>query len=653
MTDPRDTATSSLDPFFAGQQIGGQFEVDKALGHNQLGTTYLARKLDNNRAMLLKTLPITGQDADFEAEYDRLRAEVRLVSGVPHKNLAKVYGIGRETSAAFVVMEHVEGLPLAEYLDKRRLRGESLNPKGVFNIIGHICSGLKALHAHCAHGTLTARHVFVTDQGRVKIVNIAYGHTLAATLHARALGPYVDSPFIAPELRDSPSMRSPAADIYALGMLTAEMLSPQPIPGHGEPARQRALAIAADFGPEILALIEASTDLDPNRRPNSAVDFRERLKVIVEAPTLAPLAAAIAEPEKPASTNTVDIGPEPGQELLADDAPTPQPADTEDPFAKAAKILGKTGAISAIQVTEGDKAGTRYLVSIDGLDYGPFSHEQVLEQLRSDQIDEFTSVLDRATQTRMALQDMPVFRQAVLKYIPVRAERQRIENERRAQRVQTAKTAGKWTSYAGIGAGLLLGAVFAVYWFFIRPKPEALPEQTLIADLSEGFKLLPPPKDFDQINVDKDMMAALFSENSAAVRKNIGGIGRRNQGDKATNGGGVNPQDDDLTNTVDFDGEGGGTDHVLTDGEVTRVVVSQFGGLQGCLMPELKRNPGFRGVRVKFFIKPSGTTAGVSVLESAYNSGPVGDCLKNRFRGMQFPAHGGFNKGVIFPLLIQ
>ena len=56
---------------------------------------------------------------------------------------------------------------------------------------------------------------------------------------------------------------------------------------------------------------------------------------------------------------------------------------------------------------------------------------------------------------------------------------------------------------------------------------------------------------------------------------------------------------------------------------------------------------------VQFFIRPSGTTGGVKIKEGKYASKPVGQCLVSRFRSMKFPSHGGFNKGVTFPLLVQ
>ena len=101
-------------------------------------------------------------------------------------------------------------------------------------------------------------------------------------------------------------------------------------------------------------------------------------------------------------------------------------------------------------------------------------------------------------------------------------------------------------------------------------------------------------------------------------------------------------------------GADGGTDHHLSDGEIMQVVAADFGALRQCIMREVDANPSFRGVTVKFFIRPSGTTGGVSLKESQYESRAVGQCLIDRFRSMTFPAHGAVTpRGVEYPLYVQ
>ena len=129
----------------------------------------------------------------------------------------------------------------------------------------------------------------------------------------------------------------------------------------------------------------------------------------------------------------------------------------------------------------------------------------------------------------------------------------------------------------------------------------------------------------------------------------IESAGRALAGLGAGGAGGAGGGDDDDVSYLDLGGEDG-SEHVLSDAEINNTIRQSFGGIRQCILAEFKRDPGFKGVTVQFFIKPSGSTGGVKV---AGGSGPVVECLTTRFRGMRFPQHSGLNKGVTYPLRLQ
>ena len=81
--------------------------------------------------------------------------------------------------------------------------------------------------------------------------------------------------------------------------------------------------------------------------------------------------------------------------------------------------------------------------------------------------------------------------------------------------------------------------------------------------------------------------------------------------------------------------------------------MQDFPSLRRCVQQEMSSNPNFKGLSVQFFIRPTGTTGGVKIKEGALGDRPVGRCMVSRFRLMKFPEHGGFNRGVTFPLMVQ
>lgn len=657
-TQPRMAGPPASDKWTVGDVISGQFEVVEVLGATPGGTSFKVSSGSSGRIMALKTVHAGD---DHEAIYTALREPLKVASSLKHKNLVQVYGLGRDEDIVFVIMEFIDGKTLTRHVAERRQRGAVFNPKGVFNILGHVCAGLAAVHEHTAHGALTPGHVHVTDSGRMKIGNIVYGHAIAQGLYPDGLGAFVDSPFTAPEFRENPGPATVAGDMYALGMMTAELLSPEPLRGLGTAARTAALAVAEEYGGGLRGLVAQATDDDPAARMTDVMAFRDRLKTICME-EVDPRPVAVAQPEvdafDAAPEYQVNIGPGPGEEALPDDAPTPPPDDVSiDPFAKAAQILG-TGRMPVVGPATGDHESVksdqaRYLVSKDNLDYGPYTHEQVLEQLRKDEIDEYSVILDRTTQMRTPLGEMREFAARVQEYIPIREERRRREREQRQQRVEVAKTAGRWTVVIGIAAALMVGAGLAVWFFFIRPQPAKLPEEQLLADLGAQYKMEPPPREFNNVAVDDDLLAGLFSKEDPGRKfARSGRPGRRNGVAGARPGrrnGGADDSDENIS-TLDL-GKDGGSTHILTDSEINKTIRRGFGGLRGCMLQELKRNPGFKGVSVRFFIRPTGATGGVKIIGAS--SGPLNSCLKGRFRGMRFPQHGGLNRGVTLPLYIK
>jgi hypothetical protein len=322
--------------------------------------------------------------------------------------------------------------------------------------------------------------------------------------------------------------------------------------------------------------------------------------------------------------------------------------DEEDPFAAAARALGgpRTGELSTLA---GDTSGEkRYLVARDGLDYGPYTGQEVLAQLYKDEITEHTSIMDRLSQLRTPLGEMPEFFDAVREYIPRREERRRLEAETRAARIQTAKKAGKWTGVVGAVAALAIFGVWLVWFYYIRPQPEPLPSEQLVASLGQEYRMAPPPREFAQIALDDDLVKQLFAPDEPAAKAGRRrGVGRRRPGG---GGAGLGPDDEENISELDLGADGGST-HILTDAEVQSTVRRKAGALGACMRAEIKRNPNFKGVSIKFFIKATGTTGGVKIIGGG--SGTLAQCLKGHVRTMKFPRHGGLNRGVTLPFFIQ
>lgn len=601
-----------------GDLVGGRFVIVRYLGSSGGGVSYLAEDTSAGGEVVIKVLAMAAPDA---AAFGHMAETVRLASTIDHKNLTKIIGMGRaDDGRAFVAMEFVKGATLSAILARVRQEHRSLSVRDTFTMLAHVCEALEVVHQLMHHGVLTPYNIYVDHRGVVKVGNLAFGRIAAEYLHRKGEGPFVDSIYTAPEATESPELMSDAADIYSLGMLAAEMLSSQGLPADRDEAKAEAIMMLSSYPAVLSRLISTTIGEDIAARPRSARAFKDQFyKAVREM--------------------GVDVtGPAPEDGLAIEPAIQESVHEEENLF--------DIPELAGIGSQSSDPQQERYLVQKGGLDYGPFTSEQVLDQLYKDEIDEFTPVLDRVTTHRIPLGEIDRFKKQVKEYIPKREERRRQEAEARAALERKVKKAG----YGGLVVGILVGLVFLagqITYYLTRPDPVGFPIQEAFAEMD--YKFLPPPKEFTAVAVDKGLLESIFNP-KASEEEIAKAIKKRRKGRKGKGRPGKPGQEGEV---FEVDMSAGGSEHTLTDEEVNDVILANFGALRSCILKELQGNPGFRGVTVQFFIRPTGTTGGVKIQEGKYADTNVGDCLTGRFRSMKFPEHGGFNRGVTYPLRVQ
>jgi serine/threonine-protein kinase len=617
-----------------GDTIGGKFVVMRYLGSADGNISYLCADQTKDREVVVKVLEI----GDLPPErLDQFAQEIRQAAGLLHPSLARVQGMGRMPDGKlFTVSEYVESSSLSKLVAQRREAGGKVSLRDVFTVIAHTADALEVAHSVMAHGVVTPYNIQIDKQGQLKLTNLAIGRIAAEVLAAKDRGPFRDSIYVAPEAVRDASKITPASDVYSLAMMAVELMSPAGLPADRSQADRAVMQVLSGYPPRLTQLLLGALDSDPGQRPVSVAKFKQTLeeavrdmKVVVWAepgPADLPIKPAVQPPAKAAEADEFGILGEPEDDLF--------------------NLPGIELPTASSQSEEG-----RYLVQKNGLDYGPYTFEEVIRQLHADEIDEASQVLDRFTQERVALEDSPEFAEAVRKYIPIREERRRKEAAARAELQRKVKKGGVGLLLFSIFAGLLVLLGMTIFWI-LQPEPQALPMDKAFASLD--YKLLPPPKDFKEVAINDDLMKSLFDPKASdeEIQSRIRKIKKKRAGQSGVGKSGNGSPDDENVTEVTM-GSAAAAGKVLSDEDVYEVILENWPSIQRCVMKELSSNPGFKGVSVQFFIRPTGTTGGVKLREAQYASRPVGECLVSRFRSIKFPEHGGFNRGVVFPIAVQ
>ncbi len=150
----------------------GPYEIISLIGAGGMGEVYRVRDSRLGRDVALKLLP-----ASFAADAERLRRfeqEARAVAALSHPNILAIHDIGQHDGAPYLVSEWLEGESLREALQ----RGVPSHRRALDYAV-QIAHGLAAAHSKdIAHRDLKPDNIFITREGRVKILDFGLAKTV-------------------------------------------------------------------------------------------------------------------------------------------------------------------------------------------------------------------------------------------------------------------------------------------------------------------------------------------------------------------------------------------------------------------------------------------------------------------------------------------
>ena len=205
----------------------GHYVIVERLGEGGMGTVFRARDTLLDRTVALKVLHADG-DADSTR---RLVREARAASALNHPGSVTIHAVEQQGDRAFIVMEHVAGVPL----------DRAIPPGGVpldvaLRYACDITDAVAAAHAQgIVHRDLKPGNVMVTPDGRVKVLDFGLSRrtllpddiTRAETVDATigGTGIVLGTPaYMAPEqIEGKPA--TDRSDVFALGLLIFQLIT--------------------------------------------------------------------------------------------------------------------------------------------------------------------------------------------------------------------------------------------------------------------------------------------------------------------------------------------------------------------------------------------------------------------------------------------
>lgn len=222
---PLNLDTLKLDmgqPQLIGSTLDNRYVVESQIGEGGMGVVYKARDTNLERVVALKVvrtnLSVSG------APVIRLMSENRLLAKFQHPNIAQIFDTGLVNAHySYYVMEYVEGVPITEYCNQRRL-----NITERIRLFISVCEAVQAAHQQFViHKDIKPSNILVSASGHIKLLDFGIASIINADKLARGLSVSRSKSFTPAYAAPEQILKQPLGtytDVYSLGVLLFELL---------------------------------------------------------------------------------------------------------------------------------------------------------------------------------------------------------------------------------------------------------------------------------------------------------------------------------------------------------------------------------------------------------------------------------------------
>ena len=251
----------------------GSYQLSRMIGTGGMAQVWLARRSRLTEPQEQVAIKLLCAPLVHDARYrEMFKEEAELTIQLSHPNIVRVFEVGEESGAQFIVMEWVDGMNLAHLSQILRDTQQKLSIECTNYIIKNLLQALVYIHSlrhpdgremGLVHRDISPQNILIDRAGTIKLVDFGVARLVGkdtSGLHVKGKLRYM-----APEQLHGDTIDQ-RADLYAVGAVMHELLS-----GVKFQSVQYRTPSLPDHFPETLRRVQQSLlNPDPKHRMESA-----------------------------------------------------------------------------------------------------------------------------------------------------------------------------------------------------------------------------------------------------------------------------------------------------------------------------------------------------------------------------------------------
>ena len=275
---------------YIGKRLSGRYELVKLIGSGGMANVFEAKDLLENKTVAIKVLKEEYLTNDEFVR--RFRNESKVIAVLDHPNIVKVYDVNFTGAEQYIVMEHIDGITLKQYI----LHQGHLRWKDSVYFVTQILRALSHAHEHgVIHRDIKSQNIMLLRDGTIKVMDFGiarFAREDIRTMDDKAIG---SVHYISPEQACGEESDEKSA-IYSVGVLLYEMLTGR-VPFDGETPEQIAMkhihkkpapieSLQPDVPTGLCEIVEKAMQKDKNLRYRSAAEMLSAIDAFKQNPSI-------------------------------------------------------------------------------------------------------------------------------------------------------------------------------------------------------------------------------------------------------------------------------------------------------------------------------------------------------------------------------